>query len=134
MTTAIFVGRFQPLHKGHIHAIKQALKDYDEVIIGIGSSQESGTLRNPYSYEERVRMIKEKFPRIKVIPIPDVNDDEKWVKQILDKVHVDVAITGNDWTRRCFEKAGIKVVDTYWYHPHKYRGTIIRRKKIWKKE
>ena len=89
MTTAIFVGRFQPLHKGHIHAIKQALKDYDEVIIGIGSSQESGTLRNPYSYEERVRMIKEKFPRIKVIPIPDVNDDEKWVKQILDKVQED---------------------------------------------
>ncbi len=35
----IFVGRFQPVHKGHMEVIKGILQDVDELVIIIGSSQ-----------------------------------------------------------------------------------------------
>jgi cytidyltransferase-like protein len=40
---AIFVGRFQPFHKGHLKAIRWILKREKEIFIVIGSSQESFT-------------------------------------------------------------------------------------------
>jgi len=53
---ALFIGRFQPFHSGHLDAIKQISEE--EIIIGIGSSQYSKTEENPYSFEERKKMIK----------------------------------------------------------------------------
>ena len=55
MKKALFIGRFQPFHQGHLDAIKQISED--EIIIGIGSSQYSKTDDNPYSFEERQKMI-----------------------------------------------------------------------------
>ena len=39
MPTALFIGRFQPLHKGHIAVIKNLMKKYDKVLVGIGSAE-----------------------------------------------------------------------------------------------
>ncbi len=50
-------GRFNPPHKGHIRLIKKLLKKVDKLIIVIGSSQEKNTKRNPFSGDERKRMI-----------------------------------------------------------------------------
>jgi nicotinamide-nucleotide adenylyltransferase len=50
MLKALFIGRFQPLHLGHLDALKQISKE--EIIIGIGSSQYSGTKENPYNFEQ----------------------------------------------------------------------------------
>ena len=50
---ALFIGRFQPFHNGHLKVVQEILKEFDEVIIGIGSSKYSGTLDNPFSGEER---------------------------------------------------------------------------------
>ena len=57
MTTALFIGRFQPFHKAHLQDIKAILKECDEVIIAIGSSQHSDTKDNPFSVAERIEMI-----------------------------------------------------------------------------
>ena len=27
MSTAVYIGRFQPFHRGHLHVIEEALKD-----------------------------------------------------------------------------------------------------------
>ena len=37
--TALFIGRFQPLHHGHIYILTKILKTYKKLKIGIGSSQ-----------------------------------------------------------------------------------------------
>ena len=38
MTTALFIGRFQPFHLGHLKDIQGISREVDKVIIGIGSS------------------------------------------------------------------------------------------------
>jgi nicotinamide-nucleotide adenylyltransferase len=57
MKKALFIGRFQPFHPGHLDAIKQISEP--EIIIGIGSSQYSKTTDNPYSFAERKTMIEQ---------------------------------------------------------------------------
>ena len=116
MKTALFVGRFQPFHIGHLKDIKWILKKYDKIIIVIGSSQESDTKKNPFTVELRRKMIENslKTEKIKkdvyeIIEIPDVYDDEKWVNSILEKTKFNVVFTRNPWTKRCFEKFKIPV-------------------------
>jgi nicotinamide-nucleotide adenylyltransferase len=118
MTTALFIGRFQPFHKAHLSDIKNILKECDEVVIAIGSSQYSNTKDNPFSVEERVEMIEdvlinEDINNYTLFPVPDVGDDKKWVEHLITLVpDFDVVYTGNDWTEKCFKdynKKGFKV-------------------------
>lgn len=78
----VFIGRFQPFHKGHESVVKEALKQAKEVIVVVGSSFEARTLRNPFTFEERKSMIKAVFPQpeVKVVPVCDYPyNDAKWV-------------------------------------------------------
>lgn len=54
---AVIIGRFQPFHHGHLQLIKKAFETADNVIIFIGSSKTSRTIKNPWSFEERREMI-----------------------------------------------------------------------------
>ena len=115
MATALFVGRFQPFHNGHLKVIKSIIKENSSVIIGIGSSQESNTADNPFSYEERKRMIAEtlkanNITRFKICEIPDFFDDEKWAGYIAQKLpKFDVAYSGNIVTLGCLKGHGLTV-------------------------
>jgi len=82
--TALAVMRLQPLHEGHRILIDTMLAVCDRVIVAIGSTQESGTDRNPYSYEARRAMVLEHYgdrPGLAIIPLVDIgakNRDE-WI-------------------------------------------------------
>jgi len=85
MKTGFYTGRFQPFHLGHLSAVKQALKQVDLLIIGIGSAQYSGTEDNPFAMEERTAYIRDALlengiseKQFKIIPIPDIHDNAKW--------------------------------------------------------
>ena len=114
MPAALFIGRFQPFHNAHLLDVKTILKNYDEIIIGIGSSQEKRTKENPFSYNERKEMISKtlkanKIKKFKICPVPDLYNDKKWVDYILKKLpKFDAAYSGNDWTIKCFRKHNIK--------------------------
>lgn len=66
MPKALFIGRFQPFHNGHLDALKQISEN--EIIIGIGSSQYSGTDENPYSFAERKEMIEKTLAMLSEAP------------------------------------------------------------------
>lgn len=108
--TALFIGRFQPLHNAHVKVIEILCKKYKNVIVGIGSSQYNNTERNPYTYEQRVQMITETMKELnltnyKIIDIPDINDPPNWVKHVISLVpKFDVIITNNDFTKKLFEE------------------------------
>ena len=118
MKRGLFIGRFQPFHLGHLQDIINALKEVDELVIGIGSSNEKHTKYNPFSVEERIEMIDLVLPNnaiddYTIFPIPDLHDDKKWVEHIETLVpEFDIVYTGNRWTERCFKgKYKVKRVD-----------------------
>ncbi|MFH1947340.1 MAG: adenylyltransferase/cytidyltransferase family protein [Candidatus Magasanikbacteria bacterium] len=109
---ALFIGRFQPFHAGHLDAIKQISEP--EIIIGIGSSQYSGTDDNPYSFEERKQMIEKTLnvttKKYKIIAIPDIHDENKWVEHVKNIVgNLDIVYTGNDLVKKLFTQKNIPV-------------------------
>ena len=104
----IIVGRFQTLHKGHVEMISTALGLCETVGIFIGSSQESGTANNPFTYKTRRVMIENVFgTAVKVFPLPDigVGNTAKWGEYVLSNVRErfgelpDLLVSGKE-TRR----------------------------------
>lgn len=53
----IFIGRFQPVHSGHIKVMLEALNQAERLIIICGSAHKPRTIKNPWSITERWEMI-----------------------------------------------------------------------------
>ncbi len=140
---ALFVGRFQPFHRGHLHLLKQILEDFEEVVLGVGSSQFSHEVENPFTFAERYEMIRrtlddESIQRCQVIPIPDVGIHSQWVSNVLSQVpHFEAVFSHEPLTRRLFQEAGITVLDKPLLERSTLSGTEIRRRMLkggdWKK-
>ena len=97
---------------GHHLVIKGMTKLCKKIIIGIGSSQISGTAENPYTAQERKEMIQQALQDEDIIPLfdvvfvnlPDYEDDVQWTQHVLEQVGpVDMIWTGNEATKKCFE-------------------------------
>jgi nicotinamide-nucleotide adenylyltransferase len=131
---SVFIGRFQPIHKGHLHTIKQILDREQDPIIVIGSSQYSHTPDNPFSGGERVHLIKrtliaEDLPleRIDIIPLSDIHIHPLWVSHLKSFVPpFDLAYTHNPLVRRLLKDAGIEVDETDLLKRKTYSGSHIR--------
>ena len=85
----ITVGRFQTLHTGHVYMIEKAIAVCERVGIFVGSSQESGTFKNPYTYEQRERFLREVFgDKVEIYPLPDigVGNNSTWGDYVLENV------------------------------------------------
>lgn len=116
MKRGLFVGRFQPFHKGHNSVIDlmAAAKDLEEIIIGVGSAQVKETLYNPFSLEERkeiiVNSLKDLNKPFHIVGIEDINNYDLWVGHV-EKLcpDFDVVYSGNTIVRRLFEEKGYEV-------------------------
>ena len=92
----LYVGRFQPIHIGHESIIRRMLLECERVIIAVGSAQESGTERNPFSLEQRADLISNIFyrerieGRLKIMPLEDrenPSNDASWGDYVFQKVY-----------------------------------------------
>lgn len=134
----IFVGRFQPPHKGHLEAIKNILKKVDELVIILGSSQYSHSLDNPFTTGERFTMLRNALEeegiqrsRYWIIPVPDVNLHMLWVSQIVGySPKFEVVYTNEPLTRRLFMEAGFKVEPVSFIKRKIYSATEIRKRML----
>ena len=89
----LYIGRFQPFHRGHLSVVREALQNCDKLVIAIGSAQESRTKRNPWTFEERKKFIWRSLwglnERVIIVPIEDrkeYSDDGGWGQYVLDCV------------------------------------------------
>ena len=85
----LVVGRFQTLHTGHEDMIGKAIALCDRVGIFVGSSQENGTFKNPFSYALRREMLTDVFgDSVSVYPLPDigVGNNSRWGEYVLRNV------------------------------------------------
>lgn len=84
------VGRFQPLHLGHQQLIREALDRANNIIVFLGSSQESGTKKNPLTVDERKLLFynafKEDIHRFTFVPLSDQIDNTTWTNSITEEL------------------------------------------------
>ncbi len=112
MKTGLYTGRFQPFHLGHLSAVQQALKKVDKLYIAIGSSQYAHEEYNPFTAEERTKMIKlcleenDLTDKCEVFHVPDIHDNEKWPTHVREIVPAfdTVFIGNNGLVKELFEK------------------------------
>lgn len=104
----IIVGRFQDLHKGHEMIISKALELCDQVGVFIGSSQEAGTNKNPFSYELRKELLENVYgDLLKIYPLPDagLGNVPAWGDYVLQNVkerfgrYPDLLVSGKEERR-----------------------------------
>ena len=86
---AVYVGRFNPVHVGHMRVIEAMLKKYgtEHSLLIIGSSNAPFSLRHFFSYNERRNFIKKIFPDIRVVGLPDYHNDAEWLAALDDILH-----------------------------------------------
>lgn len=89
----VFIGRFQPVHNAHLQVIRQALQEAEQLIICIGSAYGARTVKNPWSYTERMEMVDncltdEEMKRVHYVPLRDYYySDSIWVTQVQEGVN-----------------------------------------------
>lgn len=134
---ALFVGRFQPFHKGHLAALKYLTDSYKEVYIAIGSSNQNFTTTNPLSIAERLLLVRKVVEeerwekKVKfIIPLPDVPDNIAWTRSIIDTVPpFDIVVSANSTNVLVFFKyLGYKTHYLPYIDRKYFQGTIIRSK------
>lgn len=84
---AVYVGRFQPFHSGHLALLREALAAAPRVAVVLGSSYQARTPRNPFTWEERAAMIaqaldEDERARVAFLPIRDYYDEDRWVDAV----------------------------------------------------
>lgn len=75
---SLFIGRWQPLHPGHIKLMRTVLKEGKNVCIGIRDSKVNDN--NPYTAKDRIKMIEKEFSKeikkgtLKHVILPDIQE------------------------------------------------------------
>jgi nicotinamide-nucleotide adenylyltransferase len=134
----LYVGRFQPFHLGHLNAIKEVLKEIDELVIVIGSAQYSHTVNNPFTAGERLVMVRTALEksginpnRVWIVPVPDVHLHMMWVSSVEGYTPKFNRVYSNEpLTSRLFKEAGYEVKPIKFFERKIYSSTEIREKMV----
>jgi nicotinamide-nucleotide adenylyltransferase len=136
---SLFIGRFQPVHKGHIHTIKQILERDEELIIVIGSAQHSHTPDNPFTGGERLMFLRNALMEedmsmkdISVVPVPDVGINPIWISHMNSLIpYYDRVVTHNPLVKTLFRDHGIEVFETELLERNTFSAKHVRELMRW---
>lgn len=83
----VFIGRFQPFHRGHLKVLRCALRLGRRVLLLVGSSHAARSPHNPWTFAEREAMIRgsltpEEDARLEIQPLVDLYNDVMWNRQV----------------------------------------------------
>jgi nicotinamide-nucleotide adenylyltransferase len=131
----LFVGRFQPFHRGHLAVVRQVLRERPEadLLLAIGSAEQSFTWENPFTAGERFEMIERALReaglgRVAIVPVADIQRHAQWVRYLeallpaFDRVY-----SHNRLTELLFARAGYRVDRPAYVERRRFEGVRIRR-------
>ncbi len=132
----VLVGRFQPFHLGHLEVVRALRHDVPEreLLLVIGSAQESYTWENPFTSGERFEMIaralaEARLDRVTIVPAADVRRHALWVAHLVGLLPpFETVYTNNPLTRLLFERAGFPVESPKMVDRTSYEGAAIRER------
>ncbi|MFC1599889.1 nicotinamide-nucleotide adenylyltransferase [Patescibacteria group bacterium] len=137
MKQALFVGRFQPFHNGHLDAIKSMLENEDRVVLVIGSAEENNEPANPFTAGERFQMIEVALgasgidrDKYVIIPVRNVKNFMLWtahVDQYIPPVYK--VYTGSQIVRELYQSYGKYEIASLDFN-FEVHGTLVREKML----
>lgn len=93
MNVGIYIGRFQPLHFGHLSIISHMCEKYEHIVILVGSANLPSSRKNPFAFNLRKQWLTEAFSeliglgmnanKISVLPLNDDPDEKKWEAELV---------------------------------------------------
>ncbi len=102
---AVVIGRFQPVHNGHVALLQAGLQQARRLIVVAGSMHQPRSFKNPFTVTEREQMIRSALPvqeqaRMQVVGVSDAPyDDVEWLQAVQNAVHAAMAAHGSDPAR-----------------------------------
>lgn len=85
------IGRWMPLHMGHKAFLTKLAKEYDMLIIGVGSCYENGTIKNSIPAVLREKLLRcmlweegISHDKIKIVLVQDYDTFEEWIESVLE--------------------------------------------------
>ena len=88
---AVLIGRFQPVHNGHLALLREALARSRQAVVILGSAHQARTPKNPFTWQERAALLRAALPeaeraRLLVLPIRDYYDEPRWAQAVRQAV------------------------------------------------
>ncbi|NGM69691.1 nicotinamide-nucleotide adenylyltransferase [Natronolimnobius sp. AArcel1] len=135
MTRGFYIGRFQPFHNGHRSMVEQIAGEVDELILGIGSADDSHTVRNPFTAGERIMMITKALVEYDLVtyavPIEDLERNSVWVSHVQSmSPDFDVAYSNNPLVIQLFREADIEIRQSPMFNREVLEGSEVRERMI----
>jgi bifunctional NMN adenylyltransferase/nudix hydrolase len=104
--TALYIGRFEPPHAGHMALLQRALDSAQQAIVVMGSAWQVRSPKNPFTWPEREAMLRAALSsadnaRLQVLPVRDYYNEAVWVQAVRRAVtkstpaHARVALVGH---------------------------------------
>lgn len=135
------IGRWMPIHNGHKNFLLKLAKEFDKILIMIGSCYEGGDIKHCVTSAEREKMLRaimkagnispEKY---EIIPVSDSPTFEEWIDDVLyecRKFGATHFCTGNkedilDVIERKYENIGMEIINPEIDSDFPYHATDIR--------
>ncbi|MFA9425332.1 nicotinamide-nucleotide adenylyltransferase [Natronorubrum sp. A-ect3] len=135
MSRGFYIGRFQPFHNGHLSMVEQIAEDVDELVLGIGSADDSHTVRNPFTAGERIMMLTKSLVDHDLVtyavPIEDLERNSVWVSHIQSmSPDFDVAYSNNPLVIQLFREAEIEIRQSPMFNRDVLEGSEVRERMI----
>ncbi len=133
--TALFIGRFQPFHKGHLHAIRWIAARSKKIIVAVGSSQLSHQSQNPFTANERLQMLKIALSyaglsgKCRLFAIKDIKENSKWMRHVEKRVpRFDRFYSNNPLALKLMKNGKVATCRIPFLRREDYQAQIIRKK------
>ncbi|MCR4263974.1 MAG: nicotinamide-nucleotide adenylyltransferase [Candidatus Roizmanbacteria bacterium] len=134
--TALFIGRFQPFHHGHLAALHDLVFSYQEIFIVVGSSNENFTKDNPLTSGERLHLLRQVISHegweksiTQLIPFSDSPDNLLWTHRLIDCLPAFQVVCGNnELNNSLFQHLGYETERLPFRHRSTWQGSVIRQR------
>ena len=85
--TTLYIGRFEPVHNGHMALLQHALGGARQVIVVLGSAWQVRSPKNPFTWQERADMVRgalspAQAARVQFLPVRDYYNEAVWVRAV----------------------------------------------------
>ena len=95
-TVVIYVGRFQPFHKGHNATYQHLIKKFGKDNVFIGTSNKTDRLKSPFKFNEKVKIMTTMFgiPKSKIHQVKNPYQPTEILKKFDEKSTAFITVVG----------------------------------------